>query len=305
MSPTDSSDGRVPLARILPAHATAARARWQLEWRGNSIELPREGALVIGRSPRCDVVIDHSQISRTHCRLVVHEGLLTVEDLKSCNGSYINGERLVGSRELADGDLLLLGAEQIVIGSSGHVPVPVKHGATPRTPETPPRDDPDSPAAWRRHTPGADARIVTTRKADAFATLGTLADRMFASGRFEAAAKILSGHMKSVLGAVRDGRGLPEEVIAGSVRYALKLAAARSEPSWLDYVIDLHLALRRILPADAVEQIRSSLLRGATLDLELLARYKLVVRALALESANIDRAAVDSILMLDPASDPR
>jgi hypothetical protein len=289
----------------LPDSNDDPRPRWQLLWRGNTIELPRQGALVVGRSPRCDVVIAHTQVSRTHCRLHVVGGAVTVEDLASANGLYVNGERVVAVRALADGDRLLLGTEELVVCSGGQEASAKVRREHMLTPERPMEHAVDIPAAWRRHTPGADQRIVTTRKTDAFATLGKLADRMLASGRHEAAAKILSGHMKSVLAGVREGREMPEEVIAGSIQYALKLASSRSEASWLDYVIDLHLALRRTLSQEVFDQLRLMMQRGVAVDWELLSRYKQVVRAAALDGSGTDRAVAEAILALSPGPDRR
>ena len=52
---------------------------------------PRE---TLGRGPRADFVIDTSLLSRVHCRLEATETELTVEDLKSTNGTFVNGRRV-------------------------------------------------------------------------------------------------------------------------------------------------------------------------------------------------------------------
>ena len=289
------------LGRVQPESAAASQDRWLLIWRGNTIELPREGVMVVGRNPRCDVVIDNTEVSRTHCRIEMTASGVSVEDLRSSNGTYVNGERVRTTHALVSGDRVLLGTEELLLqvtGSGG--------AAEPRarslTPELPIESAADGPAVWRRDGPRSDQRVITTQKADAFETLGRLADRMLASGRKDAAAKILSGHMKAVLGGVRAGSSLPEAVIGGSTRYAMKLAAARQEGSWIDYVVDLHLALKRQLPAEVVEQVRSLFLRGVKADGELLSSYKQVLRSSILEGEAMDRGVVDSILALEPPS---
>ena len=60
--------------------------------------------MVIGRDEACDIVIPVRQISRQHLRLLSHGGACVVEDLRSKNGSWVNGFRLTGMRELEDGD---------------------------------------------------------------------------------------------------------------------------------------------------------------------------------------------------------
>jgi pSer/pThr/pTyr-binding forkhead associated (FHA) protein len=293
------SPHNAPLARVQLESAAAPLRRWHVIWRGNSIELPSEGVLVLGRSPRCDVVIDNTEVSRTHCRLEVTAAGVTVEDLRSSNGTYVNGERVRAAHVLVSGDRLLLGTEEVVVHTIGSSAA-VEQRPHVLTPELPIDPASDGPAAWRRERPRSDQLVVTTQKADAFETLGRLADRMLATGRKDAAAKILSGHMKAVLGGVRAGNELPNEVVAGSTKYAMKLAAARQEGSWIDYVIDLHMALRRPLPAEVIEEVRSLVLRGVKMDRDLLSAYKQTLRASILEGAEMDRSLVESILALEP-----
>lgn len=63
----------------------------------------------IGRSTRSDLHIDDPAVSAHHMTLKLTAGNCVVSDLSSTNGTFINGERLVGGQLLADGDELLLG----------------------------------------------------------------------------------------------------------------------------------------------------------------------------------------------------
>jgi pSer/pThr/pTyr-binding forkhead associated (FHA) protein len=75
---------------------------------GHEHHLPAQTA-TLGRAVECDVVIASKSISREHTRLC-HEGRRWfVEDLNSTNGTYLNGERVVGKRDLRDGDSLKVG----------------------------------------------------------------------------------------------------------------------------------------------------------------------------------------------------
>ncbi len=60
----------------------------------------------IGRDPECDIVIADRQVSRFHARLTRNRESVTVEDLGSKNGTYVNGERIEGEHVLEDGDVL-------------------------------------------------------------------------------------------------------------------------------------------------------------------------------------------------------
>jgi predicted component of type VI protein secretion system len=48
----------------------------------------------IGRAPECDICIDSRGISRRHARLRPLEYGVEIEDLKSTNGTYLNGQRV-------------------------------------------------------------------------------------------------------------------------------------------------------------------------------------------------------------------
>ncbi len=51
---------------------------------------------VVGRSAKlCDLVIDHTNISKQHCILVKTDGLIYLRDLGSTNGTRVNGQRVV------------------------------------------------------------------------------------------------------------------------------------------------------------------------------------------------------------------
>ncbi|MFC5577788.1 FHA domain-containing protein [Lysobacter niabensis] len=57
----------------------------------------------IGRSPECDIHLDSSGISRVHARLRPLDYGIEVEDLKSTNGSFLNGQRIgIGIARVGD-----------------------------------------------------------------------------------------------------------------------------------------------------------------------------------------------------------
>lgn len=95
----------------------------------------RQGANTIGRSRRCDVVVPDGSISRNHALLSLAGERATLQDLESSNGTYLNGWRLVGEVDLADGDLVMLGETELrvrmVRGEPGAVPMPRDYGSSP------------------------------------------------------------------------------------------------------------------------------------------------------------------------------
>ena len=68
----------------------------------------------VGRAPRADFVVDAALVSRLHCRLAAGAGEIEATDLKSTNGTYVNGER-VDRATLRDGDRLRVGAIELVV----------------------------------------------------------------------------------------------------------------------------------------------------------------------------------------------
>ena len=62
----------------------------------------------------CDVVLHGAYVSRHHARVFYRDGKWVLHDLRSTNGTLVNGVS-VGRTELRPGDLILLGDEQLRI----------------------------------------------------------------------------------------------------------------------------------------------------------------------------------------------
>ena len=75
--------------------------------RGREITVP-EGEISLGRSSENDVCLVDPILSRHHCRVSFHGGVLAVEDLDSANGTLVNGDE-VKTAELHDGDTVTIG----------------------------------------------------------------------------------------------------------------------------------------------------------------------------------------------------
>jgi adenylate cyclase len=76
-----------------------------------------EGEVTIGRSPDCQIVLKDFGISRTHARLFADEDGVRIQDLKSKNGTQVNGVPVVEA-PLKDGDRILLGKFQIAFSKT-------------------------------------------------------------------------------------------------------------------------------------------------------------------------------------------
>jgi pSer/pThr/pTyr-binding forkhead associated (FHA) protein len=86
---------------------------WLVVERGGGLEADRRfdliGGLSIGRSKDSDVQIDDRYASGLHARVFERGGRFFVEDMRSTNGTLLNGATLMGEAELIDGDTVQIG----------------------------------------------------------------------------------------------------------------------------------------------------------------------------------------------------
>ncbi len=75
---------------------------------GQKIDLA-DGERIIGREPGADIVINSPAVSRRHARVRVEEQAITLEDLGSSNGTFVNRVMLKGRIGLRPGDQVALG----------------------------------------------------------------------------------------------------------------------------------------------------------------------------------------------------
>ena len=64
------------------------------------------GRFVVGRHPECDVHMDARDVGRRHAYLEVREDKVTVEDLGTANGTFVNEQAVTGRAEVPDGSHL-------------------------------------------------------------------------------------------------------------------------------------------------------------------------------------------------------
>jgi hypothetical protein len=75
---------------------------------GERVAVPN-GRSTIGRDPASGVVFDDDGVSRRHAVLSCVDGVVTVEDSASTNGTWVNGDRVAAPRRLMPGDELRVG----------------------------------------------------------------------------------------------------------------------------------------------------------------------------------------------------
>ena len=82
----------------------------------------KQGVLVLGRASTSDLRLQHPSISRRHAQLTRRGDHLTLKDLGSQNGTYVNRARLAGEIELRSGDELALGNALLQLRGPGPTP---------------------------------------------------------------------------------------------------------------------------------------------------------------------------------------
>jgi pSer/pThr/pTyr-binding forkhead associated (FHA) protein len=79
---------------------------------GREYFFERESSL--GRTDENNVIIIDPGVSRRHARIAGAEGIYTIEDLGSSNGTRLNGDRLATPEVLRDGDYIQIGETTIL-----------------------------------------------------------------------------------------------------------------------------------------------------------------------------------------------
>ncbi|PIE03702.1 MAG: GGDEF domain-containing protein [Acidobacteria bacterium] len=76
---------------------------------GRVIRLHKDVTYSMGRKRECDIFLDDVNISRHHSTLKINaQGIVTIEDCNSTNGTRVNGKK-IDSQKLLDGDRISLG----------------------------------------------------------------------------------------------------------------------------------------------------------------------------------------------------
>lgn len=102
--------------RATTATATAEEGLWTLAVQksanipvGAAYALPEDSHALVGRAPDMDIFLDDTFVSAKHAAFEVVDGGLWVEDLRSTNGTLVNGKSIHEPTLLAIGDRVSVG----------------------------------------------------------------------------------------------------------------------------------------------------------------------------------------------------
>ncbi|MEU0981780.1 DUF1707 and FHA domain-containing protein [Streptomyces griseus] len=156
----DWSQGLVRAVGGISAFPGRLRRAWQTE-RLPKLLLPAPGPhpLLIGRDPANGLRLNHETVSRLHAELSARNGRWVLRDLGSTNGTCVNGQRLVGSIPVRDGDQVSFGRMSFRLTAPARPPEPPPAAPRPAAhpPELPPpvpRQPGPQPPELPPHRPG-------------------------------------------------------------------------------------------------------------------------------------------------------
>ena len=106
-SPDDLRDDEGPLDEL----ATEGPALVVRSGGGRAGEYfaPQGERTTIGRSPDCNIFLDDVTVSRRHAVLIQRDGEISIEDLGSLNGTFVNRRRIESPTRLQSGDEVQIG----------------------------------------------------------------------------------------------------------------------------------------------------------------------------------------------------
>jgi pSer/pThr/pTyr-binding forkhead associated (FHA) protein len=84
------------------------------EGKGGREILIRREEFLLGRGSDCDLRLSDINVSRHHCLIRTRPEEVTLADLGSSNGTYVNGNRIVSQVVLNSGDEIRVGAFQFL-----------------------------------------------------------------------------------------------------------------------------------------------------------------------------------------------
>jgi len=115
-----------------------------------------EGAYIVGRGKTARIRLPFSDVSERHALIMVRNGKASVEDLKSANGTYVDGQPIEGIVPLSDDSIVQIGSTVLRITAGTVTPVAPATDVPPTKPAArpvPPMAKAPAPAAPEVHRP--------------------------------------------------------------------------------------------------------------------------------------------------------
>lgn len=195
-----------------------------------------EGETLIGRSEECTLCLDDERLSRVHAKILLRDGRVSIHDMGSRNGTFVNDKRLGDPQELFPGDRIRMGKTLMRFLVTGR---------------------------RRRQQSSRTLGGVTMLDMGASSAATEESDvlhRVLQLGRLDEAEKILKARVANLVRAepaLRADHMLAQNVIRGMTSMAERTMDVR----WLDRLFKLH-ATCNWLMSDEVQKRVEQLLRA-------------------------------------------
>jgi pSer/pThr/pTyr-binding forkhead associated (FHA) protein len=225
----------------------------------SDVELP-PGVTVVGRSDRCQIVLEDPLISRRHACFVVDAQGVTLKDLGSMNGVLVNGVKVEGTRVLAPGDRITIGSGEAELCLS---PARVRHAD--RAPTQPRVSINSGGVDLENQNVHSDSE--PTRKGNILQMLGSVADKAFVLGRGEEAERIVKRPMESLLERALRGGAVDLAEAETAALLGVRLARTTARGAWIDYVFKLYAALNKPPPSTVIDELYATIRYAPKVDI--------------------------------------
>jgi hypothetical protein len=227
--------------------------------------------VVLGRSPDCQITIEDPLVSRRHARIVITGDAATISDLGSRNGVRVNGRQTEGEHQLADGDRIRLGTQELVFSvvkqrarearPTGFMKV-CKECNTPypeKSPQCPHCGHVDNGPDSEEDT--ISGLVVEPKRSWTFQLLGEVIERAIAAGRATEADRLMRRAVREIDERVKQGEKLDPNQVAMITGFALRLARLSGGPEWVQWSLEVHrrqLLMPTTTVIDRLEELEAS-----------------------------------------------
>jgi pSer/pThr/pTyr-binding forkhead associated (FHA) protein len=232
--------------------------RFYLRREERDVPLP-EGPIIVGRSSACDLVLEDPRVSAEHARLAATAKDLTVTDLDSRNGVFVNGLRIKGEASLAPADLVAF-AEVVFEVVARELPDEESH-------------DSDFPTRVDFESPFAQKPAEQTPSLEAFDVLASVIDKALALGHVDEIAQVVADRLARIADECEAGTSVPNETIALAARYAVKCATATGDGNWLNLLVRIYHARAEVLPVEHIDILYGVVRQMRGIDWSVLGEY--------------------------------
>ena len=119
-----------------------------------------DGAYIVGRGKAAKIQLPYADVSERHALIMVRGGKASIEDLKSANGTYVNGQQIDRMAQLSDDTIVQIGSTvlRVTSGAAKPAPQPATQQPAPTPSIAPPPPAPQPMAAAQKPDPNATLR---------------------------------------------------------------------------------------------------------------------------------------------------